>query len=51
MSINKQILKEPQNYLAMYHNIIDCGFQGNQTLFKIAIYNAKIWWNRRELLY
>jgi len=37
MSYHKQT-----NLLAIYHNIIDCGFKENQTqVIKIAIYNAK----------
>jgi len=31
----------------MCHNIIDCGFK---IKVKIAIYNAKVWQNMRELL-
>jgi len=38
------------NSLAMCNNIIDYGFKTNQTQVKIAVYNAKIWQNRRELL-
>ena len=38
------------NSLAVCYNIIDYGFKTNQTQVKIAVCNAKIWQNRRELL-